>query len=80
MWDRLSDRQKEQYVRTVIRKLMEIARKDPVGAYVETITWLVSPEGALAWQWMWKPEYAEIMRWIGYWAIRLSMLSPATST
>ena len=71
----MSDERRREYVEAVWRTLMRKAETDPAGAYVDAVLWLCSPEGALAWPWMWRREYRKIMVEIGYWLIRLATLS-----
>ena len=50
-----------EYIRQVFATFTEIARQDKGRALMEFIAWLRSPDGALAWPYLWKPEYRDVM-------------------
>ena len=57
----MTHEQRVEYIRQVFNALIETAKQDRMTALMEFIQWLRSPDGALAWPYLWKSEYRQIM-------------------
>jgi len=57
----MTHEQRVEYIRQVFNALIEVAKQDRTAALMEFIQWLRSPDGALAWPYLWEPEYRQIM-------------------
>ena len=60
-WERLSHEQRVKYIQSVFQTFMREFQADPRKAGQDFMQWLISPEGALAWPYIWKPQYRELM-------------------
>jgi len=65
----MTDEDRKKYIDAVFARFKEMAGRDLIGAAIEFITWLRSPDGALAWPYLWKPEYVEQIRDITYYGM-----------
>ena len=68
-WFKMSHEQRVKYIKAVFQKLMEIAKEDKLRAGLEFLAWLRSPEGALAWPYLWRDEYKETMINVAYYGM-----------
>lgn len=70
-WRRLPREKKLGYLRAVMEKLRELAKEDKVKAWVTFNLWLSSEAGAIAFPWMWKRKYREVMTNIAYYYLKI---------
>jgi len=56
-WDKMTHEQRVAYIKTVFDRFLQKAAANPEQAAAEFMQWLISPDGALAWPYIWKPEY-----------------------
>lgn len=68
-FEQMSEEDRINHIKAVFNRLSQIANQDPVQAGIEFMAWLKSPEGALVWPYIWKPEYVPLIRDITYYAI-----------
>ena len=62
----MSDEDRKRYIEMVFNRIKETASQDPIKAAIDFLTWLRSSDGALAWPYIWKPEYVPLIRDITY--------------
>lgn len=60
-YEQMTHEARIEYIKQVFNTLLEIAKQDKIAAFMEFIMWLRSPDGALAWPYMWKEEYRKTM-------------------
>ena len=60
-WEQMSHEQRVAYIKAVFDRLLNLAQTDPQKASEEFVKWLISPDGALAWPYIWKPKYRQLM-------------------
>jgi len=60
-WERMSHEARVKYIKAVFNTFLQKFAQDPQKAGVEFMQWLISPEGALAWPYIWKPRYRQLM-------------------
>jgi len=65
-FEQMSHEDRINYIKGVFNNLMTIAQEDPAKGFFEFLAWLRSPDGALAWPYMWKEEYRQTMVRIAY--------------
>jgi len=59
-WERMTHEQRVAYIKAVFDRFLQKAAQNPQQTAAEFLQWLISPEGALAWPYIWKPEYREL--------------------
>jgi len=72
IWDKkLTHEQRVKYIMSVFNRIATISKNDPLQAGVEMLKWIRSPDGALAWPYIWKPEYRQRMIQITFHAMNV---------
>lgn len=70
-WQDMTEEQKNKYIHTVFKKFEETARENRQAALILFLKWLQSPQGAIAFPYLWKDEYRQTMIDIIYHAMRI---------
>lgn len=60
-WDKASHESKVKYIKTILDRFMRELEENPQQAAANFMQWLITPDGALAWPYIWKPEYRTLM-------------------
>ena len=53
---------RRKYVEEVINSFIERIQESKVDGVIEFMAWLRSPEGAIVYGYLWRPEYVEVMK------------------
>ena len=72
VWKKMPHEKRVEYINSVFQKLIEKAKSDPMRAALDFLGWLNSPDGAIAWPYIWKDEYRKTMVDIGYYMIKIA--------
>ena len=60
-WQGMSHEVRVKYITSVFDTFLKEFQNDPQKAGRDFMQWLISPEGALAWPYIWKPKYRKLM-------------------
>ena len=56
-WEKMTHEQRVAYIKATFARLKQEFARDPQAGLMKFMQWLISPEGSLAWPYIWKEPY-----------------------